>query len=229
MRLRPSITSHCILSAYLLSAALLSTVVVANPISISSRATDFKDVRIRLAWRIPGEEHFKPAKSEFTATDRFTLFMTGGGFSTGFEFQESTNAKLIEVELPRRPSGMITEAVLKDFATDGKRLMARFIDGDFFFGNYPVIRNVDRLRTETNALLKKKAKGYEEFTIGDPKFQHPIVIEDDLDWINTVLLYLTLINQPGSDVPVLDPKELLGWTEIFQEMTRKRKRGELKQ
>ncbi|KAJ3731364.1 hypothetical protein DFJ43DRAFT_1224811 [Lentinula guzmanii] len=225
MRLRPSITSHCILSVYLLSAAFLSIVVVANPIPIPRRTTDGKDIRIRLAWRILGVRDFEHVSNGFEAVDRFTLFMTGTGFSAGFEFQDSkdpSHARLVQVALPLAPSQTITEAVLKDFATDGKRLMARFIDGDFFFGNYAVIRNVDRLRTETNTLLKKKkVEEYKDFTIGDPEFQDEIdIIRDDLDWINTVLLYLTLINQPERKVPVLAPQDLVGWTVIFEEMTK---------
>ncbi|KAJ3731351.1 hypothetical protein DFJ43DRAFT_1040118 [Lentinula guzmanii] len=166
--------------------------------------------------------------------------MTEKSFSIGFEIQDSManakNAEIIkhteitQVNLPRMRSGRIIDAALKDLGAGNEHLIAHFIDLDFFNQHYAVIRNVDRLCEQTNALLKKKkVEEYKDFTIGDPKFQHPIVIEDDLDWINTVLLYLTLINQPGSDVPVLDPKQLLGWTEIFQEMTWKRKRGELKQ
>ncbi|KAJ3782034.1 hypothetical protein GGU10DRAFT_364798 [Lentinula aff. detonsa] len=227
MRLRPSITSHCILSAYLLSAALLSTVVVANPIPISSRTTDARDVRIRLAWRNPGEENFRSVSRKFTATDRFSLVMTEKSFSIGFEIQDSTSAKhteIIKVDLPRMPSGRIIDAALKDLGAGNEHLIAHFIDLDFFNQHYAVIRNVDRLRTETNALLKKKAEEHKDFTIGDPEFQDPIdIIRDDLDWINTVLLYLTLINQPESGVPVLDPKELVEWTKIFKEMTSMRR------
>ncbi|KAJ3981378.1 hypothetical protein F5890DRAFT_1535896 [Lentinula detonsa] len=133
MRLRPSITSHCILSAYLLSAALLSTVVVANPIPISesSQTTDARDVRIRLAWRNPGEEKFRSVSRKFTATDRFSLFMTEKSFSIGFEIQDSTNAKhteIIQVNLPRMPSGRIIDAALKDLGASNEHLIAHFID-----------------------------------------------------------------------------------------------------
>ncbi|KAJ3793721.1 hypothetical protein GGU11DRAFT_759730 [Lentinula aff. detonsa] len=225
MRLLPSITPYHILSVYLLSAASLSIVVVANPIPISSQANS--DVRLKLAWRIPGQEQFQSSRSgrglqEFTAKDRFSLFITGhSAFVAGLEpqvvSQDSTNARHIQilpVAVPRTGSGKID---LKDFSA--KPLIAHFVFEEFFWEHYNVIRDVDKLRTRTNSLLEEKAKGFKDFTIGDPNFQHPIVIEDDLDWINTVFLYFTLINQPGGEVPVLDAKQLGGWIAMFTKMT----------
>ncbi|KAJ3720753.1 hypothetical protein DFJ43DRAFT_1158866 [Lentinula guzmanii] len=225
MRLLPSITSHCILSVYLLSAALLNIVVVANPIPISSRAliSGSEDMRIRLAWRIPGG-NFRSVQNGFSAHDRFYLFMTGSSFSTGFSIEDSTKTKrtqVIGVSLPLTPGRQIDDAALKDLAVGKKHLIAHFVDPSFFNQHYEVIRDVDRLREQTNALLKKKAEEFKGSTMrGDPGLQHPIdIIGDDLDWINTVLLYLTLINQPVRNVPVLDPQGLFVWSKILKEMT----------
>ncbi|KAJ3979578.1 hypothetical protein F5890DRAFT_1635956 [Lentinula detonsa] len=188
MRLLPSITSYHILrlSVYLLSAASLSIVVVANPIPISSQANS--------------------GPCAFVA-----------GLEPQVVSQDSTNARHIQilpVAVPRTGSGKID---LKDFSA--KPLIAHFVFEEFFWEHYNVIRDVDKLRTRTNSLLEEKAKGFKDFTIGDPNFQHPIVIEDDLDWINTVFLYFTLINQPGGEVPVLDAKQLGGWIAMFTKMT----------
>ncbi|KAJ3796761.1 hypothetical protein GGU11DRAFT_829516 [Lentinula aff. detonsa] len=226
MRLLPSITSHCILSIYLLLAALLNIVVtVANPIPISSRASgEDMPVRIRLAWRIPGQ-NFRSVQNGFSARDRFSLFMTGSSFSTGFSIEDSTKTtrtQVIGVNLPLTPRRKINDAALKDLAVGKKHLIAHFIDPSFFNQHYEVIRDVDRLREQTDALVKKKAKEFKGSTMrGDPELQHSvdIIVRDDLDWINTVLLYLTLINQPGRNVPVLDPQGLFVWSKIFKEMT----------
>ncbi|KAJ3991288.1 hypothetical protein F5050DRAFT_1230702 [Lentinula boryana] len=225
MRLLPSITSYYILSVYLLSAALLSIVVVASPIPISSQENS--DVRLKLAWRIPGQKQFQCSRSgrglqEFTAKDRFSLFITGHAFAAGLEpqvvSQDSTNARHIQIlpiAVPRTSSGKID---LKDFSA--KPLIAHFVFEEFFWEHYNVIRNVDELRTRTNAMLKEKAETYKNVLLpGDPNLRHPIDIQDDLDWINTVFLYFTLINQPGGNVPVLDAKQLGGWVAMFTKMT----------
>ncbi|KAJ3979805.1 hypothetical protein F5890DRAFT_1544931 [Lentinula detonsa] len=182
-----------------------------------------RDIRIRLAWRIPGQ-NFRSVQNGFSARDRFSLFMTGSSFSTGFSIEDSTKTtrtQVIGVNLPLTPRRKIDDAALKDLAVGKKRLIAHFIDPSFFNQHYEVIRDVDRLREQTNALLKEKAKEFKGSTMrGDPKLQHPIdIIRDDLDWIHTVLLYLTLIDQPGRNVPVLDPQGLFVWSKIFNEMT----------
>lgn len=56
----------------------------------------------------------------------------------------------------------------------------------------------------------------------DPNLRHAVIVEDDLDWINTVLLYLSLLKQPRTGIPVLAGRELGGWVEIFNEMAEKR-------
>ncbi|KAJ3782046.1 hypothetical protein GGU10DRAFT_90245 [Lentinula aff. detonsa] len=244
MRLRPSITSHCILSVYLLSAALLSTVVVANPIPDLRRGINFGDMILKLAWRSPGEEHFKLVADGFEAVDQFSLFFTGhlvtelplfstGHLSTiGYEAQVVSpdssrwqNSRLEKVDIPRRSKSQVIDySRVRNLAADNQPLTAHFINEDFSNQHYAVIKNVNRLYKETNVLLKKKAKEFEGISMqGDLKLQRAVgFIRDDLDWINTVLLYLTLINQPESGVPVLDPKELVEWTKIFEEMTSKR-------
>ncbi|KAJ3793718.1 hypothetical protein GGU11DRAFT_811746 [Lentinula aff. detonsa] len=203
MRLRPSITSHCILSVYLLSAAFLSIVVVANPIPIPSRTTDGKDIRIS-----------RNGSRELRAKDQFALFITGNRLAVVLEAQvvpqDSTNPGYIEQIISGAPPrNAVTGRIAALFETDDG-VTAHFVFEEFFWEHYNVIRNVEELRTRTNALLEQKAKGFGNSTIGDPDFHYPIVIEDDLDWINAVFLYLTLIDQPGGNVPVLDSSQAEG-------------------
>ncbi|KAJ3993793.1 hypothetical protein F5050DRAFT_643862 [Lentinula boryana] len=225
MRLLSSITSYCILSVYLLSAALLSNVVVASPMHISSSSN--KDMRLSLSWRIPGEQQFqysRPGSEDFTAQDRLSLFITGDKFTDGLEpqvvSQDSTNARHIEIKQVAVPHTDNRRISIPFTGRDG--VTAHFVNEDFFQKHYAVIRNVAQLCTQTNALMKGKGEKYRNVQMsGDPNLQHPI---NDLDWINTVFLYLTLIDQPEGNVPVLDPQELRvkGWGEEFTEFTRVR-------
>ncbi|KAJ3981391.1 hypothetical protein F5890DRAFT_1536014, partial [Lentinula detonsa] len=232
MRLLRSITSYYILSVYLLSAALLSIVVVASPIPISSQANSGKDVILKFVWRIPGEAKFRSARSGrgskvFKEEDQFSLFITGNAFTAVLEPrvvpQGSTlNARRIQITAvapppPRAISGILG---LTTVFEPGDGVIAHFVCEEFFQQHYEVIMNVDRLCAQTNALLREKAETYQNILMpGDPNLRRLIEIQDDLDWINTVFLYLTLIKQPGVDVPVLDVNQLGGWVAVFTKMT----------
>ncbi|KAJ3991256.1 hypothetical protein F5050DRAFT_1235134 [Lentinula boryana] len=230
MRLLRSITSYYILSVYLLSAALLSIVVVASPISISSQANS--DVVLKFVWRIPGEAKFRSSRSGrgskvFKEEDQFSLFITGDAFTAVLEpqvvLQDSTlNARRIQITSVAPPPPRATSGILglTTVFEPGDGVIAHFVCEKFFQQHYDVIMNVDRLCAQTNALLREKAETYTNILMpGDPNLRHPIDIQDDLDWINTVFLYLTLIKQPGVDVPVLDVNQLGGWVAVFTKMT----------
>ncbi|KAJ4469706.1 hypothetical protein C8J55DRAFT_523457 [Lentinula edodes] len=236
-------------AAFLILNAVASPITTATPNQISRREPTKGNMIIMLAWKTPGVGGYKRLSAGYSGSDRLSLFFTGE-YSGGFEPQvvlytdhDKTNnnirTRVLDVDVVPLPRWNRTakRSVLKKIPngpTPNSSLVAQFgPNEDFRNQHFQVIRDLPALVSQTNMLLLERMKekdaefGGDVLVPGepmhiDPNLRHGVIVEDDLDWINTVLLYLSLLKQPQTGIPVLAGRELGGWVEIFNDMAKKR-------
>ncbi|KAJ3847215.1 hypothetical protein EV368DRAFT_69288 [Lentinula lateritia] len=206
---------------------------------------------IMLAWKKPGDVEYGRLSAGFSGSDRLSLFFTGeypGGFEpqvVSYTDHDKANNNIrtrtrvldvVEVPLPCWSHKAPNKSVLKRLPkglTPSSSLVAHFGPNEAFQNqHFQVMKDPEKLVHQTNMLLERMKEenaksGGDVLVPGepmhlDPNLRHAVIVEDDLDWINTVLLYLSLLKQPQTGIPVLAGRELGGWVEIFNEMAQKR-------
>ncbi|KAF8823191.1 hypothetical protein HHX47_DHR10000101 [Lentinula edodes] len=238
--------------AFLILNAVASPITTATPNENSRHRFTKGSMIIMLAWKKPGDDEYRRVLAGFSGSDRLSLFFTGkyfGGFEpqvAPYTDYDKTNNNIrtrtwvpnvVDVHLPSWKHKTPDRSVLKKIPngpTSGSFLIAQFGPNEAFQNyHFQVNRDPHTLVSQTNMLLlermkEKNAEFRDDVLVPgepmhiDPNLRHGVIVEDDLDWINTVLLYLSLLKQPQTGIPVLAGRELGGWVEIFNDMAKKR-------
>ncbi|GAW09811.1 hypothetical protein LENED_012008 [Lentinula edodes] len=239
-------------AAFLILNAVASPITTATPNENSRHRFTKGSMIIMLAWKKPGDDEYRRVLAGFSGSDRLSLFFTGkyfGGFEPQVapytDYDKANNnirtrtwvPNVVDVHLPSWKHKTPDRSVLKKIPngpTSGSFLIAQFGPNEAFQNyHFQVIRDPHTLVSQTNMLLlermkEKNAEFRDDVLVPgepmhiDPNLRHGVIVEDDLDWINTVLLYLSLLKQPQTGIPVLAGRELGGWVEIFNDMAKKR-------
>ncbi|KAF8828625.1 hypothetical protein HHX47_DHR3000108 [Lentinula edodes] len=187
---------HCLFFTVLLRMTAFASPIAATSHQLDRRGRKKGEMAITIAWQFSGP---------LTDTTRFSLFFDEIGFEPVVVYHKNEHGKTVthvqEVkEVSWRPSPTNTILLGSVFKTSS--LVCRFGDSaDFRKHIFDTIKDVQELQSQTIALLEGRQKEFGMVQTGpyfDPRLrQHP-TIEDDLDWINTVFLFLSLTDLPMS-------------------------------
>ncbi|KAJ3747953.1 hypothetical protein DFH05DRAFT_1482321 [Lentinula detonsa] len=206
----------------------------------SKRATyAHSDRAVRLACRYPSREQYESISSSKQCTRshelRFTLFLGDAGFEPFvIEAREEGKSRIYinQVKAPRiPPKGVAKEEVAKGRPVKERLQTHLFLDlsstkNDYSLAHFEnpanlvkvfqFFSNADTLIAETNKLLKARANTLVE---ADPEYRLVHDLKDDLDYINTAMIFLTLFQtSPGN--PLLTTADLSHWKTRYQEFNR---------
>ncbi|KAJ3981774.1 hypothetical protein F5890DRAFT_1533475 [Lentinula detonsa] len=243
--LSPFSFSYRLFSSVLLVTTLLGATVTAGPLvgathllenrGPSKRATyAHSDRAVRLACRYPSREQYESISSSKQCTRshelRFTLFLGDAGFEpVVIEAREEGKSRIYinQVKAPRIPTKGVAKAwplkerlqthLFLDLSSTKKDYsLAHFENPANLVQVFQIFSNADTLIAETNKLLKVRAKSVVEV---DPEYRLVHDLKDDLDYINTAMIFLTLFQtSPGN--PLLTTAVLSHWKTRYQEFNR---------
>ncbi|KAJ3851744.1 hypothetical protein EV368DRAFT_65492 [Lentinula lateritia] len=174
----------------------------------------------------------RKSSGSLTDTTRFSLFFDEIGFEPVVVYHKNEHGQTVthvqEVkEVSWRPSP--TDIIHLGFLDKTSSLVCRFGDSDEFRKHiFDTIRNVPELQSQTMALFEERRKEFGTVLTGpdiNSKLRQHLTIEDDLDWINIVLLFLSLTDLPMSSgdpahvspmaIPLLTATSLETWNKKF--------------
>ncbi|KAJ3798859.1 hypothetical protein GGU11DRAFT_863434 [Lentinula aff. detonsa] len=98
----------------------------------------------------------------------------------------------------------------------GDYSLAHFEDSANVERVFRIFGNADTLIAETNKLLKARAKSVVE---ADPKYKLVHNLEDDLDYINTAMIFMSLF-QPSRGNQLVSTVDLSHWKTRYEEFNR---------
>ncbi|KAJ4499844.1 hypothetical protein C8R41DRAFT_915174 [Lentinula lateritia] len=215
---------YCLLVTVLLRMTVFASPIAATIHQLNRRGRKKGEMAITVAWQFSGP---------LTDTTRFSLFFDQIGFEPVVVYDKNEHGKTVthvqEVkEVSWQPSP--TNTILLGSTVKTSSLVCRFGDSaDFRKHIFDTIKDVQKLQSQTMALLEGRHKEFGTVLTG-PELnsklrQHPI-IEDDLDWINTVLLFLSLTDLPMfsggpahvSPTPLVTATSLETWNKKFNSL-----------
>ncbi|KAJ3785767.1 hypothetical protein GGU10DRAFT_332860 [Lentinula aff. detonsa] len=116
---------------------------------------------------------------------------------------------------PRKP-GIQSHLLLDLSSTKDHICVAHFENAANLSKVFQIFGNPDTLIAETNKLLKARANSLVK---ADPEYRLVHDLEDDLDYINTAMIFLTLFQtSPGN--PLLTTADLSHWKTRYEEFNR---------
>ncbi|KAJ3983826.1 hypothetical protein F5890DRAFT_1475023 [Lentinula detonsa] len=214
------LSSHRIVCACLFLVTSLLVTVVAGPL-IAKRGDQLEhqtphvkryDQVIRIGFQKPGSETYESidqnSPHDFSGL-QLTIFFDSTGFQPRIVTHKDNNTTELEIKIvkapreERRPEKMDQRRMLK-------------LGPDSAQSAFKIMTNVEQLKDETNELLQTRVgvKADDEFTqVHD--------IKDDLDYINTCLLFLTLFHNTAGE-PMLWAGQLNDWHDLYSRLNRRR-------
>ncbi|KAJ3742483.1 hypothetical protein DFH05DRAFT_1558513 [Lentinula detonsa] len=235
----PRLSSHRIVCACLfLVTSLLVTVVagplIAKPDQLERRTPVTPSVPkgrniqvIRIGFQKPGSETYAVYINKNTPSGynelRLTIFFGSTGLQPHIVTHKDNNTPGLDSEIkivdaPRKSAaagkskGDVMYYKMMNIGPDSDSLWCAFIDPRYRTLAFEIMTNVERLKAETNKLLQSAQ-------VSGSTQVH--VIEDDLDYINTCLLFLTLFRNAAGN-PVVKDEELNVWRDLYLRLRRER-------
>ncbi|KAJ3995934.1 hypothetical protein F5050DRAFT_1808223 [Lentinula boryana] len=241
--LSPFSFSHRLFSSVLLVTALLGATVTAGPLVGATHLLEnrglierinhaFEHPVVRLACRYPGREQYESIFTSKKCTSshelRFTLFLGDAGFEPVIiEARDEGKSRIYinGVALPRRSPvaegqrvkpAMQPNLLLNLSPAKSQLSVAHFENADNMVKVFQIFGKADTLIAETNKLLKARANSQVE---ADPEHRLVHALVDDLDYINTAMIFLTLF-QTSQGNPVVTTADLALWKSRYEEFNR---------
>ncbi|KAJ3728024.1 hypothetical protein DFJ43DRAFT_1156825 [Lentinula guzmanii] len=189
---------------------------------------------IRIGFQAPGSNTYKIIHQSSSQAYHYgglqlTIFIGSRGLKPRIVTPKDngTPAKweIVEVDAPRRQPlrngslGALRYTQLTDIGPESTTLWCDFCDEAHQERAFKIMSNVEELKAETNELLKPA----QAWVPGKEHFTQVHDIEDELDYINTCLLFLTLSkNILGK--PMVDSKQLDAgvWHNLYFQINRQR-------
>ncbi|KAJ3981675.1 hypothetical protein F5890DRAFT_1534222 [Lentinula detonsa] len=237
----PRLSSHRIVCAclFLFLVTVVAGPLIAKPDQLERRAPATPSAHnswniqvIRIGFQKTGSETYETIKKHSPSSYdglRLTIFFGSTGFQPRIITHKDTNTTELDseikiVEAPRRPAaaGKDTGNVMYNKMMDiGPESSKSLLWCNFFATTrrtqaVDIMTNVERLKDETNELLQTRAG-----VKAGGKYTQVHDIEDDLDYINTCLLFLTLFRNAVGN-PMVKSEELNVWHDLYSRLNRER-------
>ncbi|KAJ3725670.1 hypothetical protein DFJ43DRAFT_1088673 [Lentinula guzmanii] len=228
----PRLSSHHIVCACLFLVTSLLVNVVAGPL-IAKRGDQLEhqtphvkryDQVIRIGFQKPGSETYESIEQnsphDFSGL-QLTIFFDSTGFQPRIVTHKDNNTTELEIKIvkapreERRPEKMDQRRMLK-LGPDSAQSVCFFYSNTGWTQAFKIMTNVEQLKDETNKLLQTRAG----VKAGD-KLTQVHGIKDDLDYINTCLLFLTLFHNTAGE-PMLWAGQLNDWHDLYSRLNRRR-------
>ncbi|KAJ3996453.1 hypothetical protein F5050DRAFT_113401 [Lentinula boryana] len=229
----PRLSSHRIVCACLFLVTSLLVTVVASPLIAMTdqleRQTLTKRNRSKKVIRIGFQ---KPRSDTYETTNQIspkdyrvlqlTIFFGGAGLRPRIVTHEDNDTPQLQIQTVGAPrfsgrGGRLKSGLMMDIGPNSAQL-----ECDFYWGGdkeqaFDIMSDVERLKAETNKLLQLAREGVQA---GD-EFKQVHDIKDDLDYVNTCLVFLTLLhNMVG--VPMVNAEQLGHWHDLYSQISRER-------
>ncbi|KAJ3994305.1 hypothetical protein F5050DRAFT_1809718 [Lentinula boryana] len=232
----PQLSSHRIICACLFLVTSLLVTVVASPLIAMSdqlerqtltKRTEYQQA-IRIGFQIPGSDTYE---TSFQSSSRaysglqLTIFFESTGLRPRIVNSNTPQLQIQTVDTPRyspapsKPFGKMDLGRMMNIGPDSGILECHFAVGGEVRKQqaFSIMSDVEKLKAETNKLLQLGRQGLQA---GD-EFKQVHDIKDDLDYINTCLVFLTLFHN-STGKPMVDAKQLDHWKDIYLQISRGR-------